>query len=138
MIMIPPLNRILYVEDDHDLQIIVRLTLENLGGFKVQVVGSGEDALLTAPRFKPDLIMLDVMMPKMDGPAILRALRAGPDTANIPVMFITARSQVAEIRELLNQGAIHVIGKPFDPFELCTTLRSRWDTFYTAQSSLPQ
>ncbi len=84
------LQRILLIEDDADIQAVGRLALEAVGGFTVRVCASGQDALETASAFAPDLILLDVMMPGMDGPTTFAALRAQPATAHIPIVFMTA------------------------------------------------
>ena len=124
--MTRPLNRILYVEDEVILQKIMRATLERLGGFTVAVAGSGAEALSMAGDFAPDLILLDVMMPEMDGPTTLQALRARPESASVPVVFITAKAQAGEIARFQNMGVIGVVTKPFDPKQLADSLRSLW------------
>ena len=91
------LNRILLVEDDPDIQVVVSLTLSRIGGFTVEVCSSAAEAFDVAPSFAPDLILLDVMMPEMDGPAALEALRRIPKTAATPVVFMTAKIQPQEI-----------------------------------------
>jgi CheY-like chemotaxis protein len=121
------LNRILCVEDEPDIQAVARLALELVGGFTVQVCGTGEEALTVVPRFKPDLILLDVMMPGMDGPAFLAHLRQQPEMDTIPVIFMTARVQPAEIARFTNLGALDVIAKPFDPLALAGQVRSIWE-----------
>ncbi len=120
------LERILLVEDDPDIQAVGQLALEAVGGFTVQVCGSGQEALKRASAFAPDLILLDVMMPGMDGPSTLSALRAQPETAGIPVMFMTAKVQPHEIARYKELGAVEVISKPFDPMTLSDTIRTYW------------
>ena len=92
-----PLNRILLVDDDTDIQTIVKMSLEIVGGFTVEVCSSGDEALQKLPLFKPDLILLDVMLPGMDGPAIFEAIKKIPDCQNIPVIFLTAKVQTQNI-----------------------------------------
>lgn len=121
------LQRILYVEDDTDIQAITRLALEKVGGFTVHVCASGESALAEAPGFAPDLILLDVMMPNLDGPGTLKALRADPGLAPIPVAFMTAKVQSEEVDQLLALGAVGVIAKPFDPMTLADQVRALWN-----------
>ena len=99
--MVPPLTRILYVDDEPDIREVARIALEVVGGFEVEVCESGEAALLKAPGYQPDLILLDVMMPGMDGPETLKALRALDALAAVPVVFFTAKAQRTEIAELL-------------------------------------
>jgi CheY-like chemotaxis protein len=115
-------KRILYIEDEPDLQWLVTQILESAGGFEVRACGSGAEALLRLEEFVPDLILLDVMMPEMDGFGVLRALRAQPDWAAIPVVFLTARSQ--ECDEYLRSGVRGVIGKPFEPAQLVQQVRA--------------
>jgi two-component system, OmpR family, response regulator len=123
---IKPLNRLLLVEDDPDIQAVAKLALEAIGKFVVRTCSSGKEAVKEAPEFAPDLILLDVMMPDMDGPSTLTALRAIPQTAATPVMFITAKVQPAEVAHVKNLGAIGVISKPFDPMTLSATVNLIW------------
>ncbi|MBE0487333.1 response regulator [Marinobacter sp.] len=112
------LNKVLYVEDDPDIRAIAELALQDVGGFNAALCSSGQQALEMAPAFRPDLILLDVMMPDMDGPETLRRLRVLDSTRTTPVIFMTARIQNSEIEEYLALGAIGVIPKPFDPMTL--------------------
>lgn len=120
------LQRILYVEDEPDIQAIARLALEALGGFTVEVCSLGHEALEKGPGFSPDLILLDVMMPDMDGPGTLRALRELPALAAVPVIFMTAKVQPAEIAYYKSLGALDVLAKPFDPMQLSEQIRAIW------------
>ena len=124
--VVPPLSRILYVDDEPDIREVARIALEVVGGFEVEVCESGETALTKVPEFQPDLILLDVMMPGMDGPTTLQALRAIDAVAGVPVVFFTAKAQRAEIAELLALGAIDVLGKPFDPMAIGHALNDIW------------
>ncbi len=124
--MTDTLTKILYVEDEPDIQTIARLALETVGGFIVEVCSSGLEALERVGDFDPDLILLDVMMPDMDGPAALRALRELDAHAHIPVIFITAKVQSQEIEEYKAMGAMDVIAKPFDPMTLPQTVKDIW------------
>ncbi len=121
-----PLTRILMVEDEADIQVIARLALEAVGGFTVSVCGSGAEALARGPSFSPDLVLLDVMMPGLDGPGTLHALREDPAMGDVPVVFMTAKVQPQEIATLKSLGALGVIPKPFDPLTLSSTIRSIW------------
>lgn len=121
-----PLTRILYVEDDADIREIAQLALEVVGGFEVLLCASGEQALLQAAAFAPQLILLDVMMPDMDGPSTLRALRQQPKLAHIPVAFMTAKIQPQEIAHYKAMGALEVIAKPFDPMLLPQQVTNIW------------
>jgi CheY-like chemotaxis protein len=122
----PTLSKILYVEDEPDIQTIAELALVTLGGFRLKTCASGAEAIGAVGAFAPDLILLDVMMPGMDGIATLAALRSSRDTAQVPVIFMTARSQPAEIARYRSLGALDVITKPFDPLVLADQVRSIW------------
>ncbi|MDP2144721.1 MAG: response regulator [Gallionella sp.] len=121
------LMRILYVEDEPDIQTVARLALETLGGFTVAICGSGQEALDRAPDFQPQLILLDVMMPTMDGPTALGMLRALPQFTDTPTIFMTAKVQPAEIAHYLQLGAVDVIPKPFDPMILSSQVQAIWE-----------
>ncbi len=120
------LRKLLYVEDEADIRAVAQLALEAVGGFTVELCSSGEEALRRAPAFQPDLILLDVMMPGMDGPTTLQALRAVPALAATPAVFMTAKVQPAEIAHFKSLGALDVIAKPFDPMTLSETVRQIW------------
>lgn len=120
------LERILYAEDEPDIQAVAKVALELLGGFQVQVCGNGREALAAVRDFAPDLILLDVMMPGMDGPSTLEQLRADPATAAIPVVFLTAKVQPAEVVYYQSLGALDVIAKPFDPMTLAAQVKQIW------------
>ena len=94
------------------------MALQAVGGFAVTLCQDGREALEKAPRVRPDLILLDVMMPGMDGPQTLAALRRAPELAAVPVVFMTAKVQAAEVAHYKTLGAIGVIAKPFDPVAL--------------------
>lgn len=121
------LHKILYVEDEPDIQAIAQIALENVGGFELKICGSGQEAIQQAEGFKPDLILLDVMMPGMDGPTTLQELRKLDELANTPVMFMTAKVQPQEIEHFKSLGAIEVIAKPFDPMKLAETIQQAWE-----------
>lgn len=120
------LTRILYVEDDPDIQAIAMMVLETINGFTLESCNCGADALAKAVQFKPDLVLLDVMMPGMDGPETLKGLRAFPALAHTPIVFMTAKVQPQEVEGYLNLGAVGVIAKPFDPMTLAQELRDIW------------
>ena len=125
--MSKPLARILYVEDEPDIRAIAQIALEAVGGFTVIACASGSEALVNAPGANADLLLLDVMMPGMDGPSTLKALRELPATANTPVIFMTAKVQAAEVAHYRELGAIDVIHKPFDPMELAAQINRIWE-----------
>ncbi|MDF2232380.1 response regulator [Albimonas sp. CAU 1670] len=120
------LRRIACVEDEPDLRRICELTLVRLGGFEVQVFPDGPTALARLEGFAPDLVLLDVMMPGLDGPAVLARLQATPALAAIPVVFMTAKAQAAEVARFRALGACDVIVKPFDPLCLPDRVRGIW------------
>jgi len=120
------LKRILYVEDEPDIQAVARIALENVGGFTLEICNSGQEAIARGPGFKPDLVILDVMMPGMDGVTTLQELRKLPGMSDVPAMFMTAKVQPNEVDQLRKHGAIDVIPKPFDPMTLSENIRSLW------------
>ena len=120
------LKRILHVEDDRSIQAVARLALETLGGFEVLSCLSGQEALDQVQGFNPDFILLDVMMPGMDGPETLSKLRELVDIEQIPVAFMTAKVQPPEIEQYRLLGAREVIVKPFDPMTLAAQVRDIW------------
>jgi CheY-like chemotaxis protein len=131
---VAPLRTILYVEDDPDIQAVVTMALEVVGGYQVSVASSGREALLAADGGIPDLILLDVMMPDMDGPTTLGHLRARPELAGTPVVFITAKVQATEIEYFKSLGAVDVIAKPFDPVTLAGQVQAIWETATGSQA----
>jgi two-component system, OmpR family, response regulator len=121
-----PLQRICYVEDDEDIQKIVRMSLERIGKFTVEVVSDPMVAIETMKAFKPELVMLDWMMPGMDGPTLYRKMREVPEVRDLPVVFITAKASEKELNELRSLGAAGTISKPFSPKDLPGQLREIW------------
>ena len=124
--MAKPLRKILFVDDEPDIRTVTRMALEMVGGFQVLACGSGEEALAAAPHAGADLVLLDVMMPGMDGPSTLAALRRIPATTNTPVIFMTAKVQSSEIGAYRGLGVLGVIAKPFPPMELSEEIRRLW------------
>lgn len=122
-----PLQSLLYVEDDPDIRAIATLALETVGGFQLSTCDGGQQALDTLQHTRPDLILLDVMMPGMDGPETFRSIRSQPALADIPVVFMTAKVQPNEVQEYLDMGALGVIAKPFDPMTLADQVRTLWN-----------
>jgi CheY-like chemotaxis protein len=115
--------RILHVDDEPDIREIVELCLGLDPAFTVRGCARGSDALAAAADWSPDLILCDVMMPDMDGPAMLAQLRRCPRTAGTPVVFMTARAQKRELEQFKSLGAVGVIAKPFDPMTLGDAVR---------------
>ena len=121
-----PLNRICYVEDDEDIQRIVRMSLERVGKMTVTLVTDPTRAIEVMLEFHPDLVMLDWMMPVMDGPTLFRQMKLRPETSALPVVFITARASQPDLDELKTLGAAGTISKPFSPKDLPDQLRAIW------------
>ena len=120
------LKRILLVEDEPDIQKIAGVALVNIGGFELEMCSSGHEALQQIQAFKPDLVILDVMMPGMDGPTTLREIRKLNEFENLPSVFMTAKVQAHEISQYLELGIQGVISKPFDPVTLPQEIRNIW------------
>lgn len=125
--MTDKLKRITYVEDEPDIGAIVQLALEELGGFTLNLCRSGPEAVEKAAIFQPDLLLLDVMMPGMDGVQTFHLLRALPGLHETPVVFITAKAQTHEVAHYRSLGAADVIAKPFNPITLPDHLRTIWE-----------
>ena len=121
-----PLDRICYVEDDEDIQRIVRMSLERVGKMTVEVVTDPLKAIGVMTAFKPDLVMLDWMMPGMDGPTLFKKMKEDPQMSALPVVFITAKAQSRDMAELMALGAAGTISKPFSPKDLPEQLRAIW------------
>lgn len=120
------LQRILYVEDEADIRAVARVALQHVGGFTVKLCADGAEAVRDAADFAPDMILLDVMMPGLDGPRTLAALRAVPSLAEVPIAFLTAKVQSDELAHLMSLGALGVIPKPFDAMQLAQRVRAMW------------
>jgi CheY-like chemotaxis protein len=120
------LQRVMCVEDEDDIRAIAEIALMDVGGFELLACESGAMALQAIAGFRPQLVVLDVMMPGMDGPALLGRLRERPDTAHLPIVFMTAKVQPAEVARLKALGAAEVVAKPFDPMSLADQLRAIW------------
>lgn len=123
------LNKILFVEDEEDIRTIAQIALEDIGKFQVSYCASGPEALQKVDQFKPDLIVLDMMMPGMDGIETMRELRKKDIAKETPIIFLTAKVQPNEVAHYLKLGAIHVIAKPFEPMTLSATLNAVWGEY---------
>lgn len=121
------LSRILYVEDDPDIREIVRMSLEQLGGYQVATCDSCAAALALVDEFNPDLLLLDVMMPDVDGPETLRALRERVSAEAAPAIFVTAKVETRDMARYRDIGVLDVIIKPFDPMTLPRRLEQIWN-----------
>lgn len=120
------LKRILYVEDDPSIAEVVEMTLSDFGGYEVKHCDRGQKALDAVEDYMPDLILMDVMMPNMDGCTTLKHLQAMDAVKHIPVVFMTAKAQLHEQQEYLAAGAKGVLVKPFDPMTLCDQVEAIW------------
>jgi len=116
--------KVLIVDDEPDIRRIAKLGLSRVGGMEVVEAANGAEALVRAKEEKPDAVLLDVMMPGLDGPSTLARLRGDPATSGIPVVFLTAKAIAAELERLKLLGAAGVLTKPFDPMTLARELRA--------------
>ncbi len=121
--------KILVIEDEDDIRRIAAVSLSKLGGMVVLEAASGPEGLTKAKSEMPDVILLDVMMPLIDGPATLQSLKNDPATANIPVIFLTAKAMEEELSRLKELGAAGVLVKPFDPIMLPNQVTSLLTAF---------
>ncbi len=117
---------VLYVDDERDIRTIVEFALEDEEGLVIQLCASGQEALTKIETYTPDIILLDVMMPGMDGPTTLQHLRKNPQLVNTPIVFVTAKVQPHEVAQFKALGAVAVIAKPFDPMGLADQVWSIW------------
>jgi CheY-like chemotaxis protein len=115
-------RRILIIDDEDDIREVAALSLETIAGWEVVVANSGAQGLARAIEYKPDAILLDVMMPGMDGPTTFRELRKNPATAHIPVLLLTAKVQSSDQRRFADLGVNAILLKPFDPLTLATQM----------------
>lgn len=113
-------RRILVIDDDDHVRLLANLSLSRVGGHEVTDAADARSGVAAAATGRPDVILLDVMMPGTDGPAALALLRAEAGTREVPVIFLTAKAGPLERQHLLQLGAAGVIGKPFDPMSLAT------------------
>lgn len=121
-----PLLKVCYVEDDEDIQRIARLALERVGKMQVTIVSDPTAAIDAILAFQPDIVLLDWMMPEMDGPTLFRRMRETAALRDMPVVFITAKASQRELDELRGMGAAGVLSKPFSPKDLPEQLRAIW------------
>ena len=120
------LKKILYAEDEGDIQTIVQVALWAYSDLEIKICDNGQGLLDCVESYKPDLILLDIMMPVMDGLTTCRHIKLNENTKDIPVVFITAKAQVQEIEIYKNIGVLGVLVKPFDPLELVGKLQELW------------
>jgi CheY-like chemotaxis protein len=115
-------KRILIIDDEDDIRAVASLSLETIAGWEVETASSGSLGLARAIEYQPDAVLLDVMMPGMDGPTTFRALRQNPSTAHIPVLLLTAKVQSNDQRRFADLGVEAILFKPFDPLTLATQI----------------
>lgn len=121
------LKTVLYVDDEPDIREVAEMALTLVPDLAVHLSESGEQALATLPALKPDLVLLDVMMPGVDGPTTLARMRTQPGLRDIPVVFITAKALPHEIQRFRELGAVGVISKPFDALRLGSQILEIWE-----------
>lgn len=126
------LERVLYIEDEEDIRIVADIALKTIGGLDTRCCASGPEGLATLETFPAQLILLDVMMPVMDGPSVLSEIRNNEQYQNTPIVFITAKVQADEVDQLLSLGANAVISKPFEPMDMAQKLKDIWEDFHRA------
>lgn len=127
------LQRVLHIEDDESIRSITRVALETVGGLQVESCGSGAEGLQRFATFRPQLVLLDVMMPELDGPDTLAGLQNQYDLSETLIVFMTAKVQEQEIDHYLAIGAHDVIFKPFDPMSLSEQLQRCWQQHRAVQ-----
>ena len=121
------LEKILLVEDEPDIREVAALALEEVGGLGLETCSSGQEAMEIVSTYNPDLLLIDVMMPGMDGPTVFQQIKKIPGMESIPAIFMTAKVQPQEIAHYKDMGALDVIAKPFDPMLLADTIRKIWE-----------
>lgn len=123
------LNRVMHVDDDESIRMITSVTLESIGNFKVLSCDSGFMAIENYAEFQPQVVLMDVMMPDLDGPGTLAELKKQFDLAKTLVLFMTAKVQKEELEHFKDIGGFDVIEKPFDPMTLTDKIKSSWESF---------
>lgn len=125
--MLKDLNHIFCVDDEDDILEVVKLSLEAIGGFTVSTCSGSQNCISAIENAQPNLVILDVMMPNMDGPTTLGLIKKNDKINKIPVIFMTAKVQQSEIDEYLSMGVVGVVSKPFDPMTLPDEIRAIWN-----------
>ena len=128
--MIQALKHILCVDDEIDILEIAKMSLESVGGYQVSTCRSGKEACDRASKINPDMIILDVMMPGLDGPTVYSKLKTMTNLKDVPVVFMTAKVQPKEVASYIGLGATGVILKPFDPMQLPKEIENLWRSFH--------
>jgi two-component system OmpR family response regulator len=128
------IRKILLAEDEEDIRKVAQISLQFRGGWTVNLASDGEECLAKAAQERPDLILLDCMMPKLDGYETCRRLKQDPALREIPVIFLTAKSQESEVRKGLAMGAVGYLIKPFNPMSLAAEIREILESDQAASS----
>ena len=117
---------ILVVEDTREFQLLIRSILEG-AGYEVVIAGTGTEGLAEARRLKPDLVLLDIQLPGMDGYDVCGAIRADPEIGRLPIIVVSVQSQVSEIIRAMKRGADDYVAKPYDPRQVLTRVAGLLD-----------
>lgn len=125
------LEKILYIDDEDDIRAIAQIALEAVGGFQIGLSASGQEALALIPQFQPDLILLDVFMPEMDGPQTLAEIRRLAQGRDVPVIFLTAQEDQKELQRLETMDVIGILPKPFDPMLISLQIMDLWRAYHS-------
>ena len=131
-LMIVALEKILCVEDEPDVQSVIKLALGCVGKFDVMICGDGHEALLEGPAFGPDLMVIDSLMPGMSGPNFLIAARKFPELAAVPAIFLTGKTDPDDLKHYRSVGAVGIIAKPFDVRGLSNEIHNIWNALETS------
>ncbi len=131
------LRKIIYIDDQMDILLVAEYALTNIGGYDMLMCQSGAEALAKIDNYKPDLILLDVMMPELSGPETLSKIRDKVLFKETPAIFITAKIFPSEVAELLtcNTGVLSVIPKPFDPTAISATIKTIWNSSFPEKNT---
>lgn len=121
-----PLQQVVYVDDEPHIRVLAETCLRRVGGLETTTFDSGVSFLAAAPGLTPQMVLLDVMMPELDGPATLEKMREMPHLADVPVVFVTAKTRASETERLKQLGVLQVIGKPFRPMTISQDLQELW------------
>ncbi len=121
------LRKVLFIDDDADILQMLQYSLDSVEGLTTLTANSAEEALKHIEQEHPDLIITDVMMPKVDGPSLLKLVRSMPGQSDVPIVFLTGKVQKSEVEAFLQMGVIDVFEKPFDPEALVGLIFSTWE-----------
>jgi len=122
--------KILYADNELDVEMVVEITVQMMSDYDIKICPNGKELLECVEEYNPDLILLGFTMPEMNGPETLQHLKNNEKTKNIPVIFMTTKTQTDKLEEFKSLGVIGVITKPFDPIQLCTEIDKIWKNRY--------